>query len=263
MKQSYAEAVQGLLEEFSWNPWFIDSYWPENEPRVRAIASLARELSPQADRPRVLEVGCATGYVAYLFSRMGFQTDAVDAYDDEHRDELFRKANVAYTKSNLNDARPLAEYAGASFDVVLLGEVFEHILNHPAGLLTAVLRVLRPGGLIVLTTPNPSTLANAFRLLNDRYVLWGTNEFLRTAKLDDGKVIDRGDVHYHEYPAWIVRDLMKELGYQIERVDYYNAGNAPTHPLAKRAAKQLLLLTGLARKRLFAFGYIICARRPS
>lgn len=115
----------------------------------------------------------------------------------------------------------------------------------------------------MLTTPNPSTLANSFRLLNDRYILWGTNEFLRDIKLDAGKVIDRGDIHYHEYPAWIVRDLMKELGYQIERVIYYNAGSAPTHSMAKRAVKRLLLVLGLAKKRLFAFGYIICARKPA
>lgn len=263
VKRPYAEAVLGLLNEFSWNPWFMESYWPENEPRVRAIASLASQLAPRSESPRVLEVGCATGYIAYLFSHMGFQMSAVDAYDDEKRDELFRKAEISYTKSNLNDASPLAQYPDASFDVVLLGEVFEHILNHPAGLLSAVLRVLRPGGLVVLTTPNPSTLANSFRLLNDRYILWGTNEFLRDIKLDAGKVIDRGDIHYHEYPAWIVRDLMKELGYQIERVIYYNAGSAPTHSMAKRAVKHLLLVLGLAKKRLFAFGYIICARKPA
>ena len=50
-------------------------------------------------------------------------------------------------------------------DVVVLGEVFEHILNHPAGLLQAVFRILRPGGTVILTTPNPSTLINAVRLL--------------------------------------------------------------------------------------------------
>jgi SAM-dependent methyltransferase len=263
MKRTYSEAARGLLDEFAWNPWFLNSFWPENEPRVRAIAASVSQWLPASAAPRVLEVGCANGYLAYLFSLMGYDTSAVDAYDDEKREEMFRKGRVSYTTSNLNAARPLEDVPDASFDAVLLGEVFEHILNHPAGLLKAVLRILRPDGLVVLTTPNPSTLANGFRLLNDRYVLWGTPNFLRDIKLDGGQVIDRGDIHYHEYPAWIVRDLMAELGYRIERVTYYNAGAAPTHAFAKRLVKKLLLMSGLSRQRLFAFGYIICARKPA
>jgi SAM-dependent methyltransferase len=263
MTRPYAEAVRGLLGEFSWNPWFLESYWPENEPRVRSIAALARYSVPASATPRVLEVGCANGYIAYLFTLMGFDTSAVDAYDDEKRNELFRKGNVHYTTSRLNDAAPLQEFPDASFDIVLLGEVFEHILNHPAGLLTAALRLLRPNGIVILTTPNPSTLANGLRLMNDRYVLWGTEAFLRTIKVAHGTVIDRGDIHYREYPAWMVRDLMVELGYRIESVSYYSAGTAPRHSLAKRSAKRLLRLCGLATRRLFAFGYIICARKPS
>jgi SAM-dependent methyltransferase len=262
----YEEAARGLLEEFSWNPWFLSSYWPENAPRVGAIAALASgalSASSISGAPRLLEVGCANGYIAYLFSLMGFDTSAVDTIEDEKRDEMFRKGNISYTSSNLNAARPLAELPDASFDVIVLGEVFEHILNHPAGLLKAVLRLLRPNGLVVLTTPNPSTLANAFRLLNDRYVLWGTPDFLRDIKLDQGNVTDRGDIHYHEYPAWIVRDLMVEAGYRIENVMYYNSGIAPAHSLIKRVAKHLLRLSGLSQRRLFAFGYIIAARKPT
>jgi len=113
----------------------------------------------------------------------------------------------------------------------------------------------------ILTTPNPSTLANGLRLMDDRSLLWGTEAFLREVKVDGGAVIDRGDIHYREYPAWMVRDLMIELGYRVESVSYYHSGIAPRHPLWKRLAKRLLRLTGLAARRPFAFGYIICARK--
>jgi hypothetical protein len=52
----------------------------------------------------MLEVGGANGYLAYLFSLMGFDTSAVDAYADEKRSEMFRKGRISYTTSNLNDA---------------------------------------------------------------------------------------------------------------------------------------------------------------
>lgn len=262
---NYAAAVEALLQEFSWNPWFLETYWPENAQRVKSIVEVASKAAPSASGgPRtVLEVGCANGYIAYLFSELGFRASAIDSYDEGKRDEMFARRDIAYSKGNLNDAPPLASFADNSMDVVVLGEVFEHILNHPAGLLQAVYRILHPGGTVILTTPNPSTLANSIRLLGDGYVLWGTPSFLREVKLQGDAVIDRGDIHYREYPAWIVCDLMKEIGYQIAGLQYYRAGIAPTHSTAKKAVKTLLALSGLSKTRPFALGYIIEARKPS
>ena len=265
LKENYASAVKALLEEFSWNPWFLETYWPENAQRVKSIVELASKAGVSADGSRrtILEVGCANGYIACLFSELGFRASAIDSDHNVKRDEMFAKRGITYTRGNLNDAPPLASFADNSMDVVVLGEVFEHILNHPAGLLHAVYRILRPGGTVILTTPNPSTLANSIRLLGDGYVLWGTPSFLRDVKLQGNAVIDRGDIHYHEYPAWIVSDLMKELGYHIAGVQYYRAGIAPTHSTAKKAMKTLLALSGLSKTRPFALGYIIEARKPS
>lgn len=259
---AYPEAVRGLLDEFTWNPWFMNTYWPENSPRIRLMAQLALARFPSTSSRRALEVGCANGYVAYLFRLLGFEVSAVDAYDDEKRAELFRKGGIAYQETNLNAVTPLSEFAPESFDLVLLGEVFEHILNQPAGLLREIFRLLRPGGLLILTTPNPSTLANAIRLLRDGYLLWGTAEFLKETKVDGGRIIDQGGIHYREYPAWVVRNLMAELGYQVDGVRYVRAGIAPTHSFAKRSIKWLLRVMGLASLRVFSPGYVIWGRKP-
>lgn len=257
---AYPEAVRCLLDEFAWNSWFLDSYWPENEPRIRLLVRLALDHMPA--NSRVLEVGCANGYVAYLFRLLGFEVAANDAYDDEKRAELFRKGGVSYQETNLNVVDPLSDLPSESFDLVLLGEVFEHILNQPAGLLKSIYRLLRPGGMLILTTPNPSTLMNAVRIVRDVYILWGTAEFLRETKMDGGEIIDRGDIHYREYPAWVVRDLMGELGYMIDGVNYVRAGISSAQPVGKRWMKRLMMVSGLARLRLFCPGYVIWARKP-
>ena len=262
--KTYADAVRALLEEFNWNPWFLNTYWPENAQRVGTIVELATRARPASTNGRpssVLEVGCANGYIACLFNELGYRTFAIDSDKDPKRDEMFTRRKIAFTSGNLNEAPPLRAYADSSMDVVVLGEVFEHVLNHPAGLLQAVHRILRPGGVTILTTPNPSTLANSVRLLGDGYVLWGTPAFLRDVKLQDGNVIDRGDIHYREYPAWIVADLMRELGYRVERIQDHRAGIAPTHSTPKKAVKTLLAVSGLSRTRPFALGYIIDARK--
>lgn len=260
MSDVYDAAVRALLEAFAWNPWFVNTYWPENEPRVRLLVRAAFE-NPASDRPSLLEIGCATGYIAFLMRRCGFEVTAVDAYDDERRTDLFRAAGIEYRHTNLNDPEPLADFPAGSFDVVVLGEVFEHILNRPLGLIEAIHRVLKPRGMLLLTTPNPSTLANAFRLLADRYVLWGTDDFVREAKFAGGRIIDRGEVHYREYPAWLVRDLLASAGFDVEPVRYVPTGIAPTHSLPKRVAKRLVSFSGLSGTRLFSPGYVLVARK--
>lgn len=65
-------------------------------------------------------------------------------------------------------------YADASFEVVLFCEIIEHLQSDPLHVLKEIKRVLKPGGLIVLTTPNVARLDNRLRLLagkniNDRY----------------------------------------------------------------------------------------------
>jgi hypothetical protein len=49
----------------------------------------------QSGKPRVLELGCFNGYIAYLFRLLGFEVFAVGAYDDEKRDELFRQGGIS------------------------------------------------------------------------------------------------------------------------------------------------------------------------
>lgn len=254
---SFEKAVPLLIEEFRWNSWFLETYWPENAPRMELMARLALAHSPEANGTRLLEVGCANGYAAALFRLIGFQVDAADAYADHKREELFLKLGIPYTSTNLNDPAPLSQFADASFDCVLLGEVFEHILNNPLGLLKALNRVLKPGGQLILTTPNPSTIANCIRVLRDDYLLWGHRDFMRMSKFDGNRIIDEGGIHYCEYPMRITCLLMQEAGFQVGHRRYVAPGSAPSQSPAKRLMKRFLRITGLDRRRLFSPGYLV------
>ena len=259
--ERYDSAKQELLGELGWNNWFINSYWPENAPRVDLMMELA--MGRWQAGHRALEVGCANGYIAHLLSTLGYGVDAVDACDDPDRDKIFAKKGIKYWHTNLNDVEPLANIPGSSYDLLLLGEVFEHILNQPAGLLRSSLRVLRPGGMLILTTPNPSTVMTAMRVLADQYVLWGTDEFLRDTKVDGGKIIDNGEIHYREYPARLVAELLSELGFRIGGVRYVQMGISKVHSPLKRLIKTLLQATPVSKSRLFCPGYVIWAYKDA
>ena len=59
-------------------------------------------------------------------------------------------------------------FADNSFDVVVFCEVLEHLLMDPLAALREIHRVLAPGGILVLTTPNVSRLDNVAAMLDGR-----------------------------------------------------------------------------------------------
>jgi SAM-dependent methyltransferase len=69
-------------------------------------------------------------------------------------------------------------YGDASFDALLFCEIIEHLHTDPMKVMKEIKRVLKPGGVLVLTTPNVAKLQNRLRLLagkniNDRYSGYG------------------------------------------------------------------------------------------
>lgn len=86
-------------EEFRWDEWLLDTYWPENAPRMDLMPRLAVAHSPRPENSRLQEVGCAYGYAAALFRLLGFQI--ADA--DRRREELHLKFGIPYNTTSLND----------------------------------------------------------------------------------------------------------------------------------------------------------------
>lgn len=60
---------------------------------------------------------------------------------------------------------PPAPLPDQSFDVVVFSEVIEHLQGNPRIACSELYRLLRPGGCMILTTPNLARLANRARLL--------------------------------------------------------------------------------------------------
>ncbi len=124
----------------------------------RFAPDLARHLAayhlvgPLIAGQRVLEAGCGEGYGAAILARHAREVVGVD-YDEaalaiarrEHR-----APNLEFRALNLLD---LARQMPGGFDAVTNFQVLEH-LEDPAPFLEAAARCLRPGGVLILTTPN-------------------------------------------------------------------------------------------------------------
>lgn len=105
-----------------------------------------------------LDVGAGTGGLIRLV-RERFKTESTAC---DYTDQLMKLPGQRVDIANLN-TQPLP-YTASSFDLVTATEVIEH-LEHYRETLREFFRVLEPGGMCVLTTPNILNLNSRLRFL--------------------------------------------------------------------------------------------------
>jgi SAM-dependent methyltransferase len=135
-----------------------ESLW-KSVPAGLAPTDLQLRLRFLLERVRpgenVLDVGCGEGRFTAELVAAGMHGVGIDVAE-----ESLRRARAAHPRVDVRlvDAWGPWPLADASFDVVWAGEVIEHVID-TAGWLSEVRRVLRPGGRLLVSTPNHSRLA--------------------------------------------------------------------------------------------------------
>lgn len=252
-------AAREVLELLQANEWFCRTSWPENEARVRRMVDDVARRFPPGSGARVLDVGCFNGYVSFLFGRMGYRVTATDMYRTAEQQALLARVGAEFVTANLNDPGVFRDLPDGSFEAIVCGEVFEHVLNHPLGLLQTLHRLLRPGGVLVLSTPNPSTAMNAIRLLLNHYTLWGTRDFIEQAKIQGREVLSKADIHYREYLSHELDWALQAAGFRVTGHRFIPMGSAAGQPWWKRVAKALPLTRWILCTRLFGNTQLVVA----
>src|SRR5271170_1852670 len=149
--------LSSCLDHDPWSRGSLQTFRPRHLKMYEAI-----ETHLEGRRDSIADIGCHNGFFLRLASELGFQRFvAVDYFPlPADRSFLADLAGVEFLKANFNQDNFLEALADESLDVVVSTEVFEHIYHHPLGYLRECWRVLRSGGLLLLSTPNPSTFAN-------------------------------------------------------------------------------------------------------
>jgi SAM-dependent methyltransferase len=127
--------------------------------RVRT-AEIVATFDPWRGKGRLLDVGCGVGHVLEAAVAAGWRPEGVEVVESAVRNLTGRGFTVR--RGFLDEMN----YAPELFDVVVASEVIEHV-HDPGTFVAECRRVLRPGGLFYVTTPNGA--GGSARMLGTRW----------------------------------------------------------------------------------------------
>lgn len=114
----------------------------------RPILQTAEELNGVG---RLLDVGCSNGAFLHAAGRSGWEATGVEL--ETHSFEVARARGLRVHNQDLASC----SFPDESFDVVTMWQLIEH-LRAPRELLAEIRRVLRPNGVLALSTPNVDSI---------------------------------------------------------------------------------------------------------
>lgn len=158
---------------------------------------------------RILDVGCAQGTLALLLAEAGHSVTAVDL-----RAEFLEYARSRYERGDLCfvEGNALELDLRGPYDLIFANQILEHTV-YPLRLIRGMKRLLGPGGLLVITTPNGQYVRShlpLFRELGD------------PAGYEDRQFFPDGDGHFFAYSRDEIRGLLAEAGLVNIRVSPFD-----------------------------------------
>ena len=195
-------------------------------PRIKKIIKKLGDTPPG----RLLDVGYSVGGFADWFVRLGWDCTGLDINERHH-------PKVRTLQCDLNEGFPVED---EGYDLVTAGEIVEHMIDETA-FVRECRRVLKPKGVLILTTPNLSYLVNRVLVALGRMPKFVYEPY-----------------HYHFHIRTTLVELLECNGFKVEHV-------SASHVLYSRR----LHWTGWAFEKLadwfptFGAHLIVYARRKS
>jgi 2-polyprenyl-3-methyl-5-hydroxy-6-metoxy-1,4-benzoquinol methylase len=139
--------------------------------RQREAATNLALLQRHASGGRLLDIGCSTGLFLAAAREAGWSVQGLEYSPDTS--EIARRERGLDVKTGALESDTFAAH---SFDVITLWDVIEH-LPDPRGVLRRIGSILKPGGLLILKTPNADGLyPRASLIVANRLGFWSHPE---------------------------------------------------------------------------------------
>ena len=204
---------------------------PQHENRYLEILEIvqqriAAEKSPSKGGAfRLLDVGMGWGHLAVAANRLGAEVSGVDHWYGPVPLQVCQEEGLSFHDVNI-ELFPLP-FQDGHFDMVLFCEVIEHLNYDPAFPLSEIHRVLRPGGIMLLTTPNEGSLSNRLKRAIRRPVLGPTPESRNSSAgiIEGGRTFNYA--HHRLYDPGELGALVAKLDFKVIRCFTLHSGSHP------------------------------------
>ncbi len=139
---------------------------------------------------RVLDIGITPGHMAMVLRRFGCEVFGITDHEGQAQGRYGQDSDLTgrwarekiTVRCALVDKEPLP-FPDSCFDGVLFTEVLEHLLYDPKMLVHEIHRVLKPGGGVVVSTPNVVRIENRLKALLGRNTYPRVEDFYYAADL--------------------------------------------------------------------------------
>ncbi|MDD5111129.1 MAG: class I SAM-dependent methyltransferase [Candidatus Altiarchaeota archaeon] len=146
---------------------------------------------------KVLDVGAGKGQLSKKLRSEGYDVYACDLNTEQYPYE-----NCVY--ADLDEKLP---YSREQFDCLIAEEVIEHLEN-PSFTLRELNRILKIGGVLILTTPNIlSIFSRMLFLVSGRFHHFNENTYFSIG-------------HKTPLPAWLLSHILESSGFKIDCITY-------------------------------------------
>lgn len=184
--------------------------------RMVRVQRALREHAPAGGR--VLDFGSYFGNFALAARAMEFQVDAVDSYS-KYGAALAGAVSLQQSRGVIvHDFAVVGQDLGGlhrgHYDAVLCLGVIEHIAHTPRLLLESLTAMLKPGGVLVLDTPNLAYLYKRLALLDGRTVFAPIADQFFTEIPFEG--------HHREYVVGEIEWMLRAAGHEVLSVETFN-----------------------------------------
>lgn len=173
--------------------WINNGLWRE----VHHLRYMTLKHTPSG---KLLDVGCGGGRFMSRMRRLGWEVEGID-FDEKATSKITRRYGMkTYTGDLLSCKLP-----SASYDAITMSHAIEHLFD-PKKSLKECMRLLRPGGKLVVTTPN---VESAAAMLFGKF--WRGWEPPR---------------HLHLFSVNALKNILLKSGFEIREIRTSSAGAA-------------------------------------
>ena len=152
---------------------------------------------------RVLDVACGPGALTERLLSKGFSVIAADGFPEVfelHGQVPFIHLNVEEEWTSL----------GGNFDAICAVEIIEHVEN-PYLFIRKCFESLKPGGVLVLTTPNAAYYSSRLMFLHNAcFELYSPRSFYKKTKTEKGNILPG---HIHLFTSWMIKANLERAGF--------------------------------------------------